>query len=450
MKNNLLFLALFSLVLLFSCQQTSNKWKAKVAAADIAHLCENQLTKVVVYDVFSPPVACRVYVYPNIAAYEALAAGNNTLTSFSGKLNGLEALPQPDKNKEYSFEIAAATAFIESSKAFIFSEDRMNSFRDSLYNYYKLVNVPEDVLKNSVEYGEAVATHIKAWAAKDNYKQSRSFERYTPRTSDSTWLPTPPDYADALEPNWNKIRPLVMDSASQFAPPAPIPFSKDKNSAFYKQAMDVYEIINNLSEEQAHIAKFWDNNPFINEHHGHLMVGVKKVSPPGHWLGIAGMAARTQNADFTQSIQAYAYTSIAFFEGFISCWDEKYRRHYLRPETFINTYIDSKWKPLIQTPPFPEYTSGHSTNSASAATVLTQLFGENYAFTDSVEVPFGQKPRLLKSFRQAAEEASVSRLYGGIHFRQALDNGLKQGENIGNYLITELEIKRFEFRKEEK
>lgn len=448
MKNYLLlcFIACFVL----SCQQSSPDWKTKVAEARIAHLCENQLTKVVVYDVFTPPVAARVYVYPNIAAHEALAAANTGIASLAGKLNGLEPLPQPDKDKEYSFEIAAATAFIESSKAFIFSEDMMNSFRDSLLSFYKTSGVPEEVLANSVAYGETVAAHIKAWAAKDNYKESRSFERYTPRKSDSTWLPTPPDYADALEPNWNKIRTLVMDSASQFAPPAPIAFSKDKTSAFYKQAMDVYEVINNLSEEQKHIAKFWDNNPFVNEHHGHLMVGVKKVSPPGHWLGIAGMAAHTQNADFAQSIQAYTYTAIAFFEGFISCWDEKYRRHYIRPETYINTYIDSKWKPLIQTPPFPEYTSGHSTNSSSAATVLTQLFGENYAFTDSVEVPFGQKPRLLKSFKEAASEASVSRLYGGIHFREALDNGLKQGENVGNFIIAELNIKPFVFKKVDK
>lgn len=436
---------------LFACKQTNNEWKNKVADAELFHLCENQLTKVVVFDIFSPPVAARVYVYPNIAAYEAMVPSNSGLTSLAGKLNGLEAVPQPESGKEYSYEIAATTALIETSKAFIFSEDKMNSFRDSLYNFYKTAKVPEDVLKNSIEYGNSVADHIKAWAAKDNYKESRSFERYTPLKADSAYVPTPPDYADALEPHWGEIRCMIMDSASEFMPVRPFAFNmKDKNSEFYKQVMEVYETINNTTEEQTHIAKFWDNNPYVNEHHGHLMVGVKKVSPPGHWLGIAGMACHTKNTDFAQSVEAYTFTSIAFFEAFISAFDEKYRSHYIRPETVINTYIDDKWKPIIQTPPFPEYTSAHSVTSGAAATILTQLFGDNFAFTDSVEVPFGQQPRQLPSFLAAAQEASMSRLYGGIHYLASLNNGNLQGRLLGKHIVDELGIKPFEFSEAEK
>jgi hypothetical protein len=300
--------------------------------------------------------------------------------------------------------------------------------------------VPPGRLARSLGYGQAVAAHIIAWSRRDLYAESRSFERYMPLPADSAWIPTPPDYADALEPHWGRIRPLVMDSASQFAPERPVPFSSEKGSRFYEQAFEVFQTVNGNTTEQRHIAKFWDNNPYVNEHRGHLMVGVKKVSPPGHWLGIAGMACHVAGAGFQQCIQAYAYTSIAFFEAFLSAFQEKYRSHYIRPETYINRYIDPRWKPLIQTPPFPEYPSAHSVTSGAAATVLTRLFGDGFAFVDSVEVPFGQKPRSLAGFHEAALEASFSRLYGGIHYRIALENGNRQGRRLGEYIVGRLDL----------
>lgn len=426
---------------LSSCTEENTQWKEATKDPILVHSAVDKLTETIVFDVFSPPVSARVYAYPCIAAYETMVYDSDKYTSLEGKLNGLSGLPKPDPSKEYSFEIAALTAFVETSNYGIFTEEKMDAFQDSLTSHFKEIGVPEEVLTNSHEFGKKIATHIIAWADGDLYKETRSYPRYTPIKSDTAYALTPPDFVDPLEPHWEKIRPMIMDSASQFIPVRPYRFSLDPKSDFYKSVMYVYDISQKLTEEEKQIAKFWDNNPYIVEHHGHMMIGVKKVGPAGHWLGIAGMAGKEHKTDFSESIATYAYTSIAFFDAFISAFDEKYRSEYIRPETFINLHIDHTWKPYIQTPPFPEYTSAHSVTSASAATVLTSLFGNEFSFVDSVEVPFGQTPRELNSFLEAAQEASMSRLYGGIHYLPSLDNGNLQGRKLGAHIVDELGIK---------
>jgi hypothetical protein len=131
-------------------------------------------------------------------------------------------------------------------------------------------------------------------------------------------------------------------------------------------------------------------------------------------------------------------------DGFIACWDAKYHYSLIRPETYINLYIDNNWKPRLQTPPFPEYTSGHSVISSAASTILTKIYGDNQAFTDSTERAWGWPDRNFKSVNDAANEASLSRIYGGIHFRPAIDEGIRQGTDIANYLFTKLNMKKGE------
>lgn len=240
---------------------------------------------------------------------------------------------------------------------------------------------------------------------------------------------------DGLEPHWMMLRPFAMDSASQFKPLPPHPYDMREGSAFHQQMMEVYEIGRNLTDEQREIASFWDCNPYALEARGHFMFASKKISPGGHWMGITALAARTSGADLMRSAKAYARVSAAVADGFISVWDEKYRSVLVRPETVIRKEIDRSWRPVLQTPPFPEYTSGHSVISAAAAEVLTDLFGENFAFDDDVEVVYGLPVRLFGSFREAAEEAAVSRLYGGIHYRMAAENGLVQGRAVGQHLL---------------
>ena len=206
--------------------------------------------------------------------------------------------------------------------------------------------------------------------------------------------------------------------------------------------MAVKRAVENLTDEQKHIAEFWDDNPFKLNVSGHLMFGTKKFSPPGHWMSVVGIAAKTANADFPTTVYAYAKTSIALFEAFIQCWNAKYKYNTLRPETAINKYLDADWQPYLQTPPFPEYTCGHSTCSSSAAEALTSVFGENFKYTDTTENEFGIKPRSFTSFKQAADENNWARFYGGIHFHPSCIVSTEYGQKVGNLVVTKLKMKK--------
>lgn len=430
------------LVLISSIGCQKADYKPITQDSELYHSSVKQLTDVIVYDIFSPPVASRVYAYPNIAAYEALIPGYPEYQSFSGQLSGLELPPQPDKTKEYSFEIASLEAFIRVGKTFIFSEDRMEQYEEKLWKKVKESGIPDDVFERSVKYGEQVADHILAWANTDNYKQTRTFPKYTIKSDVDAWKPTPPDYMEGIEPSWNKIRTFVIDSATQFIPPPPTPFDMNKDSQFYKELLVVYETGVNLDENQEAIAKFWDCNPFVTHHAGHAMFATKKITPGGHWMGITAITTRKSQSNFVETVEAYAKVSISLFDAFISCWDEKWRSILIRPETVINEHLDQDWVPLLQTPPFPEYTSGHSVISTAAAITLTDLFGEKFSFLDTSEVEYGLPPRSFNSFMEASSEAAISRLYGGIHYMPAIDNGVIQGREVGNYIVGKLKTRK--------
>jgi hypothetical protein len=425
-----------------SCSGDRTAYKAKVQDPECFHRSMKEITDRIVHDIFSPPVASRIYAYASVAGYEAIIHQNKNYISLAGQLHGLEKFPQPDSTKEYCFPLAATQAMLKVGRALIFSEDKLDVFYNKEMQQFKDAGVPSDVFERSVEFGDAVAKHVMEWSSKDNYKQSRSFPKYSIENNPATWKPTPPAYMDAVEPHWNKIRTFVMDSAQQFKPNPPTPFSTDKNSKFFKEAYQVYETGKNLTEEQRAIASFWDCNPFVMNVKGHVMFATKKISPGGHWMNITRVVCTNSKADMVMTAEAYVRVSLSLIEGFISCWDEKYRSRLIRPETYINQYIDENWTPLLQTPPFPEYTSGHSVISASAATALTGMFGDNYAFTDSTEVEFGMPPRNFKSFVQASEEAAVSRNYGGIHYIPACEEGKVQGGKIGELIRTRLRTRK--------
>lgn len=409
------------------------------------HAAIDHLTEVMIHDIFSPPVASRVYVYPNIAAFEVMAQNNPRFISLAGQVSGLQPIPELKANQDIQQEVAALVAFYEVGQNLIFSEDKLAAYKDSLYSVWEKTN-PEQ-FKASLAYGRAVASHIIDWMNKDNYRETRSMPKYSVFSDDpSRWQPTPPDYMDGIEPHWNKIRTMVLDSAAQFKPKRHAEFSLEKDSEFYRQLMEVYEVGNDITKrgddsEEIEIARFWDCNPYVSTHRGHLMFATKKITPGAHWILISKIASRKAGADFAETVHAYAKTSIAVFEAFISSWDEKYRSVLVRPETLINKYLDENWKPILQTPPFPEYTSGHSVVSGSASTVLTEIFGENFSFADDTEIPYGLPIREFISFEQAADEAAISRMYGGIHYMDAIVFGLEQGKNVGKWVLQNIDMR---------
>jgi hypothetical protein len=229
-----------------------------------------------------------------------------------------------------------------------------------------------------------------------------------------------------------------MDSASQFKPVPPPAFSTDRNSQFYKEMMEVYETDKKLTEEQKTIARYWDDNPAAVTFKGHMMFANKKPSPGGHWMNITALSSKKVNMDWMKASQTYALVAIAMYEAFLSCWDEKFRSEYIRPVTAVNEGLDKNWQPFLQTPPFPEYTSGHSVASATIAAMLTEIFGDNFAFTDDYELPYIGISRSFPSFIKASEEACVSRMYGGIHFNSAIVNGRQQGRELGAFIVKKI------------
>jgi len=417
------------------CKQKSN---LAINNVEVLHQNQDQLTQVIIYDVFTPPVAGRIYAYTSLASYEAIrfiTPGNPSLVE---KMNGFEKMPQPDENKKYNFTLAASKAFFTVAHKVIFSLDSLKKYETNLFDGYKEQIANDSVYERSIDFGTRVGELILKRAMADNYVNSRGKPKYLGSSDPGKWRPTQPDYLDGIEWCWSSMKPLLLDSASQFFPGPPPAYSTDTNSVYFKALKEVYSISNNLTDEQKSIAKFWDDNPFVIEHSGHMMFGNKKITPGGHWMGIASIAARQTKADELKTAKTYALTAVALFEGFIACWDVKYKWSYVRPVTLINEYIEKGWSPLLQTPPFPEYTSGHSTITASAATLLTKLYGDNFSYNDTSDLRYIGMQRKFNSFFQASDECSVSRLYGGIHYRFSVDTGAVYGRKVGNFIIEKL------------
>jgi hypothetical protein len=428
----------YLLTIISSCTPTEKPYHPSPESHDpqIVHDLSQALTDVIVHDVFSPPVAARIYAYTHLAAYEALRWDKGTYPSLTAQLRGFSKIPEPqDDGAIHCFPLVAAHAFVGVSKMLVFSDTMLERKVQHVFQKLADLHLPKAVEVRSIAYADKIVAAIAERIKSDNYKETRGFSRYTPKTAAGNWEQTPPDYMDAIEPHWRKILPFVLDSASQFKPIRPAPYSKDPGSPFFKDMMFVYTTSQTLTEEQKAIANFWDCNPFVTHNEGHLMFATKKITPGGHWMGIARIACLKTKADLFKSAQTYALTAVTMNDAFISCWDEKYRSEYVRPETAIRNLKDPKWFPLLQTPPFPEYTSGHSVVSSASAVVLAKLYGDSFAYVDSVEVNYGLPPRSFDSFAAAASEASRSRLYGGIHFLPAIENGVKQGKAVGLFIV---------------
>ena len=415
MRNKLLFFFLMSLLAIHSHSQNT-----------IAE-CNGVLIKTIMEDLFSPPVASRIHLNANAAAYEVYAKRNPKIKSFS-KFSHMSPVDAPDKKIDY--DIAATVAFINSGKSFIYTEDHLDKFMNSQKAYWTK-RQDQDLVKNSIAYGEKVAKHIIDWSKGDNYGYTRTLQRYVLIDTPGAWKPTPPEYHRGLEPNWFMIRQVVLPKDSFIEYKHHDYYSEDKNSRCYRLMDSVYQKWKHITQEEIDIANYWDCNPVTTISKGHVMYVEKKPTPLGHWLKMTGQIIRAKKLNNEQAAIVYARVCVSAYDAFINCWNVKYKLNTIRPETYIPRVIDPEFKPVIETPPFPEYTSGHSTVSASVATILDFSFPNLGQFTDSSQIVLGMKPRTFTSFRQAANEASISRFYGGIHIHTALREGERMGKVIG-------------------
>ncbi|KKN43649.1 hypothetical protein LCGC14_0701010, partial [marine sediment metagenome] len=271
--NKIVFFLLM-IIIIASCKP-SQKDEPIVVTPEDFHGSIDQVTEIMIHDIFSPPVASRIFAYPNVAAYEIIAMKSDDYNSLVDQVHELTPIPKPDTTQTIQYELSALVAHMELSKRLIFSEDRMEAYRDSLYNIYEEKNPL--LFKASKDYGLKVADHIGKWMNTDNYPQTRTMSKFTVNVDDPTrWQPTPPSYAEGIEPHWSEIRPFAIDSAQQFKPAPPPKFSMDEGSDFYKELKEVYDIGNEITEEgdsseKIQMAQFWDCNPYVSVTRGHLM-----------------------------------------------------------------------------------------------------------------------------------------------------------------------------------
>lgn len=397
------------------------------------------VTLVMIHDVVDPPLASRYYSYCMLGADAIVSKFNKAVANPSSYIKSFPAINIKEDIKTFNYQVAATYCIYESAKNLLPSGYMLEEKQADYISELKKRKIDSNIINQSVAVAKEVSAQIVAYSRTDNYSKLSTLRGYSPKKGDEFWFPTPPGYFEAVQPHWTTIRPMVMDSSTQFIPPALVQFSKDSASNFHTMAMEVYHALNTKdSAERVEIANFWDCNPFNLSTAGHMAIGFKKMSPGGHWMNIAALVSKQANIGFDKSIQVQTVTAITLMDAFISCWDEKYRSNRIRPETYINRYIDVRWTPILQTPPFPEYTSGHSMISSAVAEVLTYFFGDNFKFTDDTEVMFELPSRTFQSFRQAADEAAVSRLYGGIHFRDSIVNGQVDGKAVGTYVVEKI------------
>jgi len=403
---------------------------------------EQNLTETIMVDMFPPPTASRIYAYSNIAAYEALRFTDSTKLSFAGRLNGLGELPLPEKNLDYDYRVSALTAFSTVAAEFTYTKDHIRSFEKTQSDSLLKTGIDPTTYTRSVEFGKLLAASILKWAGADNFKKTRGMVRYTLQHNPSSWEPTPPDYLQGAEPHWDKIRPFTIDSASQFRPDSiPVAFSTSPSSEFYQNAVKIVTSTRSIDSNQLSMTAFWDDNPGVSSVYGHMKQIKKKMTPGGHWMAITGNVVQAKKMDMSSSAELFAVTAIAISDAFITCWDAKYHFQTIRPITYIHRHITTDWLPILQTPAFPEFPSGHATISAAAATVLTAYAGDNFSFTDSTEFQFGLPVRSFTSFMEAAKESAASRFYGGIHFMPSNIAGTKLGIETGTTVLNKIRSK---------
>lgn len=401
-----------------------------------------KMTDVMVYDVTNPPLAGRFFSYACLAGYEVISQHDSSYQSMYGRLQEYPQIEKPAGISGYSVELSALLAMLETAARIQPSGTMIEEYKTQFLDSCRENGMPEALITQSLQYAQAISKDIMAYAKADRYNKISNYPRYTPLEEEGSWYPTPPGFFAPVEPHFNTVRPFTLHNFDQFKPKAPAAFSLDKHSEFYRLLKEVYhEAGADLSEEEKEIAAFWDCNPFALQDNGHLMIGMKKISPGAHWLGITGIACKDAGLDFAETMKINTLVSITLMDGFIACWDEKFRSNRIRPETAIRKHLDPAWQPLLQTPPFPEYLSGHSTISSASAVVLTHFFGEDFQYTDTVEERYGLAARSFSSFHEAAREASVSRLYGGIHFNDAIVNGQEQGFQVGEWVLKTVEGK---------
>jgi PAP2 superfamily len=355
----------------------------------------------------APPVASRSLAILHVSIYDAVNGIAHTHERYL-----VPSVAPATASREAAASAAAHKALVNLFPANAASFDALHAAI--------LATIPDGPRKRvGIIWGEFVATVILAVRDHDGH------DAVIPPPGGSgpgVWIPTPPGFLPYLLPQWGFVRPFAMNSSSQFRPPGPPSLDSQQYAADYEEVKELGAAVGSTrTEDQTEIALFWAD-------------GAGTETPPGHWNSIAQILADAQGNTLEENARLFALLNIAMADAAICSWDAKYTFNFWRPVTAIAfAEPELNWMSFITTPPFPDYTSGHSTFSAAAATVIPLFF-------DTEDLPFTTGsdflPGVFRSFAtcfDAAEEAAVSRIYGGIHFRFASEDGLQAGISIGEW-----------------
>ncbi len=432
----------------------------------------------------SPPVASRLMAYASVALYEGLVVGTPSLRSLASQLNGLDSLPGPQAGKRYDATLTAIAAertvldtlFREGLPA---TRAALATIADSLVTARRALAIPAGVQRDSDELGRRIGLAVLAWAGADGFDTTRT-RPWKPPVGARYWInDTPGDQfmsqslspatdfvaldnpsaslhpgaaserglvvnrpkasdiktlkavnpTGATEPWWGILRPFALRETNECPAPPPAAYGGDATAPLYAEAKRVFDADRELTEAQRQIALYWADN------------AGQSGTPVGHWLSIGSQMIDQLKLPFDRAAEMFVLLTVAQADAFIGCWRTKYEFNVVRPITFIRRHIDPSWEPYIVTPPFPEYTSGHSMQSSAAAGVLTALLGA-VAFDDSTNLAIGHPVRRFESFEAASNEAAISRLYGGIHYPMAIEHGQAQGRCVGRHVLERLRTRR--------
>ena len=388
---------------------------------------------------FSPPVAARALAYLGLTLYESTVPGMPQHISLAGQLNELSSLPLAQPDEPLHWPAVANAALATMTRMMFAGATAENKARIDLLERslplklsadFDASAVSPEVTNRSQTFGKLMSMAMMTWARTDGGHEAwgplkRSQQNYVPPGGSGQWSATPPAFAPALLPWWGEVRPFVLKAPDECKAPPPPEFSEETASSFYKDAKEVHAISSQATQEQRQFALYWADDP------------LKTPTPAGHWVFIATDVLKSRKATLADAAQTYAKLNLAMADAFIAAWHTKYALNVMRPVTYIQLGIDSNWVPgLMHTPPFPEYPSGHSVQSSAAAAVLAQAFGANTAFTDNTHNDRGWGPRSFKSFQAAADEAALSRLYAGIHYRFGVAGGQVQGACVAQKVLA--------------
>jgi hypothetical protein len=425
----------------------------------------------------SPAVASRLFAYSSIGMYAGLAAAEPSLPGLENRLNGLAALPRGEKGKSYDPTltlVATQRTLIDSlfRDGLPTTRAALSRLADSLAQARIALGVGSDEAQRSAELGQRTAFALITWAHGDGFDSTRGMKYKIP-VGRGLWVndSTPTTYATqslsgisqlivpgnptnattagaasdrglildrqkragpttlaasnsagVTEPYWGYNRTFALKSWDECPAAPPPPYDEKPGTALYEQAKMVYEVSKTLTPAQKLTALYWADN------------GGESGTPAGHWLSIAGQMISEKHMSAEEAAWMLAATGTSMADAFIAAWGYKFKLNVVRPRTFIRATMDKQWEPAIPTPPFPEFLSGHSTVSAAAARTLTGALGI-VPFDDSTSMQIGHTVRHFDSFRAAADEAGMSRIFGGIHYPTANVAGQELGRCIADKVL---------------